>query len=120
MNFALIGHCFYIIGYYERCCGRLHNSNLPLNLEMINNNHDQEFKTRYTYFTSKLCHIVPNRFIKSDFQFYKGLKSQFVQCITTPGSTKNYCIYGTVHKYMLIVFLLLFEGDQGKIEIILI
>ena len=34
------------IGYYERCCGRLHNSNLPLNLEMINNNHDQDFKTR--------------------------------------------------------------------------
>ena len=35
-----------IPGYYERCCGRLHNSNLPLNLEMINNNHDQDFKTR--------------------------------------------------------------------------
>ena len=48
MNFALIGNCLFAIGYYERCCGRLHNSNLPLNLEMINNNHDQDFKTRYT------------------------------------------------------------------------
>ena len=37
----------YFRSYYERCCGHsrsggvLHNSNLPLNLEMINNNHDQ-------------------------------------------------------------------------------
>ena len=36
----------YFRSYYERCCGHsrsggvLHNSNLPLNLEMINNNHD--------------------------------------------------------------------------------
>ena len=30
--------------FYEKCCGRVHNTNIPLNLEMINNNHDQEFK----------------------------------------------------------------------------
>ena len=45
-----LSHCMkqrdYFRSYYERCCGRIHNSNLPLNLEMINNNHDQDFKNR--------------------------------------------------------------------------
>ena len=27
--------------YYQKCCGLRQGSNLPLNLEMINNNHDQ-------------------------------------------------------------------------------
>ena len=30
--------------YYQKCCGLRHGANLPLNLEMINNNHDQDFK----------------------------------------------------------------------------
>ena len=35
----------YYHSFFERCCGR---NNLPLNLEMINNNHaaDQDFKSR--------------------------------------------------------------------------
>ena len=30
--------------FYEKCCGRVHNANIPLNLEMINNNHEADFK----------------------------------------------------------------------------
>eukprot|EP00092_Neocalanus_flemingeri_P023400 GFUD01025371.1.p1 GENE.GFUD01025371.1~~GFUD01025371.1.p1 ORF type:complete len:263 (+),score=42.52 GFUD01025371.1:352-1140(+) len=30
--------------FYEKCCGRVHNTNIPLNLEMINNNHEADFK----------------------------------------------------------------------------
>ena len=35
----------YFKGYFDKCCGRdmlRHNTNLPLNLEMINNNHEQQ------------------------------------------------------------------------------
>ena len=41
-------HCIhereYYKHYYQKCCGLRHGANLPLNLEMINNNHDQDFK----------------------------------------------------------------------------
>ena len=30
--------------FYEKCCGRVHNTNMPLNLELINNNHEGDFK----------------------------------------------------------------------------
>ena len=41
-------HCIhereYYKHYYQKCCGLRHGANLPLNLEMINNNHDFEYK----------------------------------------------------------------------------